>query len=538
MQPKYNLSQQGLGAIPIIDHFINGISLPALLEKTFKNRRYSEAILLLIKNVIIERHALYGIREWASWFDPSLVYGGDISDDTTARALDRLFEVDRSSLLTHIVMNIAQTYGLDLSEIHQDTTSVKLSGTYVKQNKKAVQLKHGHSKDHRPDLKQLVYALSVTRDGAIPIHFKAYDGNRTDDTLHWNTWQTLRGILGRSDFLYVADSKLCVEQTLLNIDRNQGRFITVLPRTRKEAPTFNNKLLTSDVRWEKIYTKRSTRKSKIIDVYEIASGFYQTQEGFRLYWFRSSEKRKHDHDNREERILSALNCLSELNNSSRKKRNKTFQKEVEKILERFQAKSWIDVDVTLESVNEFKQKTRGRATENTAYKKITRQIPRITCRRNFDGVARSEAMDGTFPLVTNTKIESIDVLKCYKYQPTLEKRHSTLKSIMQVAPIFLKKNDRIEALMFVYFIAQAISALIERQLRQAMVRHGKETIQILPEDRASKHPTTEQVLRIFQHQARRLLFSGKKHLQTFSETLSNIQKEILKLLEISTEIYA
>lgn len=537
MQAQYKLLQQGLGAIPLIDHFINGINLPALLEKTFKNRRYSEAILLLIKNVIIERHALYGIKEWASWFDPSLVYGGNISDDTTARALDRLFEVDRSSLLTHIVMNIAQSYGLDLSEIHQDTTSVKLNGAYAKQNRKAVQLKQGHSKDHRPDLKQLVYALSVTRDGAIPVHFKAYDGNRTDDTLHWDTWQTLRGILGRSDFLYVADSKLCVEQTLMNIDRNQGRFITVLPRTRKEASNFNDKLLTSDVRWEKIYNKRSTRNSKIIDIYEIATGFYQTHEGFRLYWFRSSEKRRRDLDIREEKILSALSCLSNLNNSSSKKRKKTLQNKIEKILKRYKAQSWIDVDIAVESVNEFKQKTRGRATENTAYKKIIKQIPRISCRRNIDGIARSEAMDGMFPLVTNSKLESIEVLKSYKYQPALEKRHSMLKSILQVAPIFLKKNDRIEALMFVYFIAQALSALIERQLRQAMIKQGKQAIQILPEERASKHPTTEQVLRIFQHQARRLLFSRNKHLQTFSETLSGIQKEILELLEISSKVY-
>jgi hypothetical protein len=58
------------------------------------------------------------------------------------------------------------------------------------------------------------------------VLFKAHDGNRTDDTLHWENWQMLRGILRRSDFLYVADSKLCVSKTLLNIDRSQGRFIT------------------------------------------------------------------------------------------------------------------------------------------------------------------------------------------------------------------------------------------------------------------------------------------------------------------------
>ena len=45
----------------------------------------------------------------------------------------------------------------------------------------AIQLKRGHSKERRPDLKQLVYSLCVTSDGAVPVHFKAYDGNQTDD---------------------------------------------------------------------------------------------------------------------------------------------------------------------------------------------------------------------------------------------------------------------------------------------------------------------------------------------------------------------
>jgi hypothetical protein len=56
-----------------------------------------------------------------------------------------------------------------------------MPGAYDGQNAKAVQLKRGHSKQHRPDLKQLVYSLCVTRDGAVPVHFKAYDGNQTDD---------------------------------------------------------------------------------------------------------------------------------------------------------------------------------------------------------------------------------------------------------------------------------------------------------------------------------------------------------------------
>jgi len=61
----------------------------------------------------------------------------------------------------------------------------------------------------------------------------------------------------RSDFLYVADSKLCVSETLLNMDRSQGRFITVVPRTRSEVDQFQQKVEASLVRWEKVLAKRS-----------------------------------------------------------------------------------------------------------------------------------------------------------------------------------------------------------------------------------------------------------------------------------------
>jgi transposase len=57
-------------------------------------------------------------------------------------------------------------------------------------------------------LKQLVWILTVTADGAVPIAFRVADGNTADVTTHIATWDGLVALAGRSDFLYVADSKL------------------------------------------------------------------------------------------------------------------------------------------------------------------------------------------------------------------------------------------------------------------------------------------------------------------------------------------
>src|SRR2546430_7206136 len=83
------------------------------------------------------------------------------------------------------------------------------------------------------------------------------------------------------------------------------------------------------------------------------------------------------------------------------------------------------------------------------YRKLVHWVPRINCSRDENAIARAELMDGTFPLTTNTELDAAALLRAYKYQPNLEKRHALLKSVLRVAPIFLKKNQRIEALMFV-----------------------------------------------------------------------------------------
>ena len=539
--PPFQLVHQGLGALPILDAVIARIGLERQLTEALGNTRYAHAVLLLVKNIVVERNALYAVAEWAAPYDPALVYGGKFSDDVLARALDRLFQTDRASLLTGAVLQAVKADGVDLSQIHQDTTSVKLTGAYQKQQSRAVQLVRGFSKDHRPDLRQLVYELSVTDDGAIPVLFKAHDGNRTDDSLHWDNWQMLRGLIGRSDFLYVADSKLCVSQTLLNIDRNQGRFITIVPRTRGEVKDFQAKVEASLVRWEKLLAKRSSRKYERIDVYEVATGPYQLQEGFRLYWFRSSEKAHRDWNEREDKIASAMDQLRALANPERKKAKTEprLRKQVDAILAHFAVEPWIKVDIALQQVVTFQQLTRGRASADTAYRKVVHWLPRLSYSRDENAIAHAQLMDGVFPLTSNANLDAKAVLRAYKYQPKLEKRHALLKSGLLVAPIFLKKNDRIEALMFVYFLAQLLCALIERQLRNTMRQNRLTHIQILPEDRPSATPTIEQLVRVFSVRYRHLLFSEDGHLlQTFTDQLTPIQQQILDLLSISPKAYA
>jgi transposase len=526
-----NLQQVRIGSLPIIRKYLNILGVKDLLHEALQQSDYAEALETLVMSALLRPDALYRVGQWANDFDDGLVRKG-LSDDVLGRALDRLFNADRASLLTKLALAAIEKFKIATIQLHNDSTTVKFAGAYEKQHPKAVQLKRGHSKDHRPDLKQLVYSLSVTRDGAIPIHFKAYDGNQTDDKTHWELWQSLRGLLGRSDFLYVADSKLCVAEIMRKIDREQGFFVTILPRTRAEVAEFATDAGASRVRWQSIHNQR-VRKGKI-DHFEAAEGLFQMREGYRIHWYRSSEKKTRDKQDRDSRIAVARGQLLHLGNGKRRgpKSETAMKKAVDKIIARYKIGDWLTVAVNVEDVEHFHQTRKGRATDSSLFKRSIAKRISIDVRDNVDSQTRSAAMDGIFPLVTNKNLTALAALKAYKFQPSLEKRHSLLKSILNVAPVFLKKNDRIEALMFVYFIAQTVASLLERELRIEMQKAGLETLQLLPEGRPTKTPTAVQILDRFEHRARHRLFDRGQLVKTFAEPLSSDQLDVLKLLKI------
>jgi transposase len=113
----------------------------------------------------------------------------------------------------------------------------------------------------RPDLKQLLFILTTDAEGAVPVHFRCADGNTADVRTHIETWNTLRALAGRADFLYVADSKLCSFENMDHIARAGGRFVTVMPRSRQEDAQFRRWLQTHTPAWELVWDRPNAREA-------------------------------------------------------------------------------------------------------------------------------------------------------------------------------------------------------------------------------------------------------------------------------------
>src|ERR1035441_2150071 len=169
-----------------------------------------------------------------------------------------------------------------------------------------------HTPDPRPARPQPVYILTVSHDGAVPVTCRLADGNTNDDPTHIPTWDTLGTLTGTPDFLYVADCKLASTDAMTHIDSHGGRFVTVLPRSRKEDTFFRTWITTHAPGWTEAIRLPGRRLDDPDRIYTVAPAPAPSKEGFRIIWVHSSGKHSNDADARQEKITRGLAAIDEL----------------------------------------------------------------------------------------------------------------------------------------------------------------------------------------------------------------------------------
>lgn len=550
------LESRLVGGLPLINAILKRLQVDRLLHQVLPaggRVHPAQALGVLLRNIALsERQPLYTHAEWASRVEPALVGLEDgqsawLNDDRVGRALDRLFDADRAALLTELVLRTIREFQVDLDQLHNDSTTLTLTGAYSTADGQTVRGKptlvatYGHNKDHRPDLKQLLFVLTVSADGAVPIHYQALNGNTSDSATHLETWEALRRLSGKPDFLYVADCKLCSKTSLAHIDKQGGRFITVLPRNRREDGWFRRYIQTHDPPWEEALRRPNARRRQgPEDVWKVTEAHIPSREGYRIAWVWNSLMAQEDAEGRQRRIEKAWLGIERLQAKLQGKRCRLRQRErveeaVEKILKEAGAQRWVRGEVTQRREPIFRQEKRGRPGERTRYLRRVRVRFSVAALIKEDVIREDERSDGMFPLITNDRDLSLKaILEAYKFQPKLEKRHEQLKSVQNLAPVWLKNISRIEAVLFLYFIALLVHALLEREVRQGMKRSGIEHLPLYPEDRECHAPSTERVLEVFSTLQRHRLRRQGRLIETFEPQLTDLHRQILAILRIPT----
>ena len=530
-----------MGAVPIIQQVIDTLCIESIFRNYVKHDTrdklpVSRVLASALCNVILERFPLYKMGHWA--MQRGLVaedMADCFNDDRIGRALDRLFTADRAALIGAVTIKAIKTFGIDTSKIHNDSTSIKLFGDYIGYEdveNAAKPARSQNSKDHRPDLKQVVFSLSVAGDGAVPLYFKVWDGNATDDTTHLSNWMSLRSLVGHAKFVYVADCKLCVKDTMQFIDTEGGSFVTVMPETRLEINRFQQWIQTSTPKWlEALRLSNTHDKDGPPRQFWTYDSPFLSAEGFRIIWIKSSAKQFEDEQRRTQRIERTEEVLAELSAKAHRNHDR-LTKTVAAILKKYRTEAYFEYQIVNDVEETFKQQQRGRPTENTTFRKVETVTYRLSWCQKSDRIQYDARYDGIFPLITNQQNSAAEILKIYKYQPYLEKRHEQLKSVYNVAPVFLRNPQRIESLLLLYFLGMLITALIERKVRKEMENRNLPSIPIYPEGRPCKSPTADKLIGLFCDVRLQYICRGNNVLQIVPDEFTKLQALVLDLMGI------
>ena len=531
---------------PLVKYYMNQLSLHKLFEKYIPQSAKmqvppADALLMIVFNIINAPLPLYKLSEWATDYLDGIgeqpQEAEKYNDDSLGRNLDRLYESNRNALMIELSANAIKAHQLETDKIHNDSTTITFKGRYENQTPCATQLRRGHNKDFRPDCLQLVYGVNITDDGNVPLSFRLFDGNQTDDRTHIHNWEQLRQMLNKTDFIYVADCKLCNEDNLDYIHQNGGYFITVVPKNRSMLKPFKQQLENGEVQWQLAYSVQDNRKPSRQNCFYTFEA-EATNKGYRLIWILSSAKVRQDQKTRECRLANAEANLAELAGKLNRYKLKT-RKQIEAAVAKanYNTGGLIEIEL-LEHQSSYKKKNgAGRPGSASIYEDRTKITYELKWQRNKAAIDQQSLSDGTFPLITNTDQKCAEVLRIYKQQPGLEKRFSTTKSILEIAPVFLEKSSRIEAITFLYFVALMVISLMERAIRKQMADAFIESLPILPQKMKTARPTWNNLRYLFRNVHLSQIFIKDRLVQQTVKGLHEIHIVVLHLLSVPTSVY-
>jgi transposase len=163
-----------------------------------------------------------------------------LNDDALGRALDTLYAFGVTELYSLIAATAARRLALRPTYAHLDTTSFHVDGRYNSDEPPAEHIVHitkGYSRDHRPDLNQVMLELIVEHQAGIPVLMQPLSGNSSDAK---DFGQTVSAHIGQLQATYgttylVADSALYSAENLGKLQDTQTKWITRVPATLSEA---------------------------------------------------------------------------------------------------------------------------------------------------------------------------------------------------------------------------------------------------------------------------------------------------------------
>lgn len=522
-------------------------TLDALIPPHERNAvTVGECVEALVLMILTGEHALSRVADTLAHYDLEIIFRRPLEahhfhDNRLGRALDALWRTGLDRIYSAVISQAIQQYALDVARLHTDSTSLKVYGAYERDaDEEGPLVTFGYSRDHRPDLKQLLFGLTVTAEG-VPVWGHITDGNRSDSTEHrFHIAQLRQHFPDLGEPLIVADSKFFAGETMTLATASRFRFVTLVPQTAAWRDTVVDapELRTLPLLWERPGRRQGEREysygASVLRPYCWKTTAGEPQElPWRFLVVESTQLAKA----KGPRVAVAQQAEhAQLATLQQQWQQRSFACEADAhqaAVHCFQQLSLHSHQVTYTVQAEWvpaKWAKRGRPPQHAS--RPQHQVWRVTWQFQEATEAMHARMQRASRLVLATNVldseqlTDAELLRTYKGQPAVELSFKWAKNPAAFAPIFLETPTRIAALGCVYLIALLVYTLIERQVRRGLVERG-ETLPDRPSP--SQHPTARTVFQLMRNLAVVTLQWGGQH-QRYVTPLNEHQRRVLHLL--------
>jgi hypothetical protein len=513
LDPPMAGTRRSVGPLVVVEHFLRELavkdSVDAALPRSARSvLSVGEVVSALVASRLCSPSPLYDVAGWASGAAVHELLGippALLNDDRLGRALET-FAVYSESLRSRVAARAIERFGVAAGRLHVDLSTVGVAGAY----EDSALIAKGWASDRRV-ARQIRMLQAATADGTV-LYSRPDPGNAAELTLVGASLQRLLEISGPG-LLIVCDSAMGQPKTLREINDAGVGFVLPL----RASAGFRERFLAEvghaglrAVRYRpqreaKLPAERRTRFRGALRDWEIPGTDRQPPLKLRVAYIHSSEEATQVADARERALVKAEDALERMRNGLGGRYYKTREQVQRRIGQILGSNIAGLIDVTVTTPNDT----------------LT-----VTWQRNQPAIDQAAAFDGIYALATNLpgRITAGQVLRLYKDQQIVERRHRDLKQTLKVRPIFLHNDDRVHALLSIVGISLLIFGLIEAQTRAAL---GENQLPgLLPEGRAAR-PTGRNILAAFQGLGLTYTHTGIQ-----LDPLTATQQHILDLLQI------
>jgi len=355
-----------------------------------------------------------------------------INDDRVYRALDRMLP-HKAALEKHLKARLGELFELEYDLLLYDVTSTYFEGL-AENNPQA---KRGYSRDHRPDCKQVCIALVVTREG-IPLSYEVFDGNRVDVTTVETIVTTMEARFGSAERVWVMDRGMVSAKNIAWLKAGGRRYL--IGASKSDLGRLEARIV-EEQDWKRI---RADVEVKLV----------QSEDACETFVLCRSEARKEKDRAIVERFASRLEQgLEKLRGRLERAAKRVDRAQVERQIGRLLSRNSRAAGKYSIEVEETEERRSGL---------------RLVVAENAAWTTSSAAQEGCYLLRTNVSEWSEEELwRTYIQLTDAEAAFRVQKSELRIRPVWHQREDRVQAHIFVCFLAYVLWKTLEQWTRRA-----------------------------------------------------------------------